>query len=348
MRMCINEIHCTKLVLFIYFYGVQSPLKILIVRFSSIGDIVLTTPVLRNLYKQTNCEIHYLTKDVYRSILKNNPYVKKIFGIKSSTYEVVNQLREEKYDYIIDLHNNIRSNIITTKLNVVTKRYLKGNINKLMYIYIGVNFLDNRHVVDRYMHTIKFLGVINDNKGLDYFVEKKDIVDFNTDQKYISWCIGATYQNKKLPIDKIISVSEKMSAPIVLLGGSEEVSRAEKIINESQNKNIYNFCGVTTINQSAYLIKKSRLVLTNDTGMMHIGAAFKKPIISFWGCTKPALGFSPYQNNNKSIFIVGKNSQRACSKHGKECRNRKGSCIENLSVEEIINAYNIIAKEIKL
>ena len=74
-----------------------------------------------------------------------------------------------------------------------------------------------------------------------------------------------------------------MSAPIVLLGGSEEVSRAEKIINESQNKNIYNFCGVTTINQSAYLIKKSRLVLTNDTGMMHIGTCFDIPLISFLG-----------------------------------------------------------------
>ena len=87
-------------------------LKILVVRFSSIGDIVLTTPVIRILKKQLNAEVHYLTKNAYSSLLKNNPNIDQLFSIKNSILEIRKDLKDQKYDFIIDLHNNIRSSLL--------------------------------------------------------------------------------------------------------------------------------------------------------------------------------------------------------------------------------------------
>ena len=87
-------------------------LKILVVRFSSIGDIVLTTPVIRILKKQLNAEVHYLTKNAYSSLLKNNPNIDQLFSIKNSILEIRKDLKDQKYDFIIDLHNNLRSSLL--------------------------------------------------------------------------------------------------------------------------------------------------------------------------------------------------------------------------------------------
>ena len=107
-------------------------LKILIVRFSSIGDIVLTTPVVRILKTQLNAEIHYLTKSKYITLLKNNPYIDSAYQIERSINEVIKDLKKEKYDFVIDLHNNFRTRILKLKLGVLSKRFNKLNLDKFL------------------------------------------------------------------------------------------------------------------------------------------------------------------------------------------------------------------------
>ena len=121
-------------------------LKILVVRFSSIGDIVLTTPVLRILKNQLNAEVHYLTKKEYSSILKNNPNINKLYSIESSILELRYPLQKEKYDYVIDLHNNLRSSLLIS-LGFKVKRYVKSNFKKFLFRNFGINLLKNKHVV---------------------------------------------------------------------------------------------------------------------------------------------------------------------------------------------------------
>ena len=281
----------------------SNSLKVLIVRFSSIGDIVLTSPIVRVLKKQKQVTIHYLTKDEYSSLLVNNPYIDKLHLINQTVNELREQLIDEKYDCVIDLHNNLRSQTLRF-LDVPIKRYSKSNFKKLIYMYLGINYLNNEHVVDRYLQAISFLGVKNDNQGLDFFITKQDEVNFNVKQKYITWCIGASKEQKKLAFDQICYVANKLNLPIVLLGGMEESNKANLIINQCSQNKIYNYCGNITINQSAYLIKHSQILLSNDTGLMHIGAALNKKIISFWGCTKPDLGFYPYTKKSNSLMII--------------------------------------------
>ena len=88
------------------------------------------------------------------------------------------------------------------------------------------------------------------------------------------------------------------------------------------------------MDQSAFVIKHSLCLFSNDTGMMHIGAAFNKKIVSFWGCTKPNMGFYPYVKKENSMLVVSSNSQRQCSKHGDSCRYSKDGCIKEISIDE--------------
>ena len=310
-------------------------LKVLVVRFSSIGDIVLTSPIVRALKKQKNAQIHFLTKSQYSSILVNNLYIDKVITINKSINEVKEDLMKENYDYVIDLHNNIRSHGLRF-LNIPIKRYSKSNFKKLIYMYTGKNFLNNEHVIDRYFKATSFLNLNNDGKGLDFFINKKDGVDFDINQKFISWCIGASKEQKKLAVDQICYVANKLNLPIVLLGGMEEFNKANQIINQCPQKKIYNYCGNITINQSAYLIKHSQFLLSNDTGLMHIGAALNKKIISFWGCTKPDLGFYPYTKKSNSLMIISELSKRQCSKHGSSCRFTIDGCVKKINPKEIL------------
>ena len=308
-------------------------LKILVVRFSSIGDIILTTPVVRILKKQLNTEVHYLTKNAYSSLLMNNPNIDQIFCIKNSILEIRKDLKEQKYDFIIDLHNNIRSSLLIS-LGFPIKRYVKSNFKKFLFRNFGINLLKNQHVVDRYLHTISFLKTKNDNLGLEYYIDESSSVNFDLKQKYIAWAIGGSKIQKKISLNQINELSKELNYPIVLIGGDEEKNTGELIKEMSKGLNITNLCGTLDLDQSALVIKHSLCLFSNDTGMMHIGAAFNKKIVSFWGCTKPNMGFYPYVKKENSLLVVSSNSQRQCSKHGDSCRYSKDGCIKQINIDK--------------
>ena len=315
----------------------SKPIKILIVRFSSIGDIVLTSPVVRCLKNQIETEIHFLTKYKYHSLLVNNKYLDKIYYLESSFSSTLKELKKENYDYIIDLHNNIRS-FFLLRLGVKITRYYKSNFHKILNINFGLKLNKKIHTVDRYMQAVKFLGVKNDGKGLDFFLDKNNKIDFNLNQNFIAWSIGGSFEQKQLSVEQVHNVCSNLLEPVILLGGENEKNKADEIINLTKNKNVFNFCGKLTINESAYVIKKCTVLLSNDTGLMHVGAALKKNILSFWGCTKPDIGFSPYMPGNKSIELISTKSKRQCSKHGSSCKFTKEGCVKEISVESILDS----------
>tara|TARA_B100001115_G_C15844866_1_gene425086 strand:- start:2160 stop:3125 length:966 start_codon:yes stop_codon:yes gene_type:complete len=319
---------------------VQKQLKILFIRFSSIGDIILTTPIVRCVKLQVAAQVHFLTKKKYNILIENNKYIDKIYLLDNSK-TIYSQLEKEGYDYILDLHNNLRSNYIKFKLSIKSYSVSKNILEKYLLINFGINQLNN-HVVNRYFKTVNFLNVKNDKLGVDYFLKDEKNLNYDYKQAYLAWCIGGTYEQKKLSINQIKDVIDKVDLPIVLLAGDDEKAYANDIIRISKNKNITNFCGKLSINESAYLIKYSKLFLTNDTGMMHIASSFDVPIISFWGCTKPSLGFYAYQAKKSLMNIESKNSKRPCSRHGSNCRYKKEGCIKTISSNEILKNINSI------
>jgi len=315
--------------------------KILILRFSSIGDIVLTTPVIRCLKQQlTGAEVHYCTKKGFKGLLIENPYVDKVHVLEDSLNELVQTLKAENFDYIIDLHNSLRSLIIKKKMGVKSFTFDKLNLRKYLFVNFKINKLPNVHIVDRYMDTVKSLGVKNDDEGLDYFYPEKDEVEQDWLPKthqhgYSAFAIGGQHATKKLPKAKLIELCAKINGPIVLLGGKEDEADAKAVENFfdsskvtkrkenfletelNQKVKIFNGVGKFNLNQSASLVKAANYVFTHDTGVMHIAAAFKKEIFSIWGNTSPFFGMYPYQTKF-SVFEVKDLGCRPCSKIGYE------------------------------
>jgi ADP-heptose:LPS heptosyltransferase len=322
---------------------VSKKLKILVIRFSSIGDIILTTPILRCLKSQLNCDIDFLTNRKYQNLLQSNPNIHDIYLLKDKSNDTITFLKDIEYDIIIDLQNNFRSFKIRLGLKIKSFVVSKENIKRYILIYFGVNLLNN-HIVDRYFKTVESLKVYNDNKGIDYTLSNVSKIKLETDKDYISWCIGGTYEAKKLSVKQISNVINKLSIDVVLIGGSDEKKMAAEIIKNTMSKKVHSFCGEISIEESAFLIKKSRLFLTNDTGMMHIASAFDSPIISFWGCTKPSLGFSAYMPNKNSENIIIELSKKPCSKHGQYCRFQSKGCIKDIDHTTIYKAITRLIK----
>lgn len=319
--------------------------KFLIIRFSSIGDIVLTSPVARILKQQVEgTEIHYLVKKQFASILKSNPHIDKVHEFTGNFKETVNLLKAEGFHYIIDLHNNIRSHRIIYRLKLISFSFKKLNWQKWLLVNFKINKLPDVHIVDRYLDTTKLFDGENDNKGLEYFIPPEEEVNIaslpaNFKNEFVAFVIGAKHYTKQLPIEKIIAICKKIDSPIILLGGKEDIEKGESIKNEIVN-NILNACGKYTINQSASLVKQSKAVITHDTGLMHIAAAFKKKIISIWGNTIPEFGMYPYlPGEGSKIIQVDGLKCRPCSKIGHDkCPKKHFKCMMDIDVDEIISA----------
>jgi ADP-heptose:LPS heptosyltransferase len=293
--------------------------KVLILRFSSIGDIVLTTPVIRCLKQQLpDAEIHYLTKPQYKNILEHNSYIDQLHVLDKPILQKAIELKQLSFDYIIDLHNNLRTRILKSILDVTSFSFDKLNFEKWMLVNLKTNQLPNVHIVDRYMQTVQALNVSNDNKGLDYFLPTKFDSPTLPSTPFIAFAIGAQHSTKKLPNQKIIDICKLISKPIILLGGKEDIENATDIANGA-GTHVINKCGELSLHQSAFVLKHAEKVITHDTGLMHIAAAFKKEIISVWGNTVPEFGMTPYYGDTlvPSIkFEVFNLDCRPCSKIG--------------------------------
>jgi len=321
--------------------------KILVVRFSSIGDIVLTSPVVRCLKKQLpkGTSIQFLTKKRFAQLVEHNPYLDKVHTIEKEVSEVLPDLRKEGFDTIIDLHNNLRTLQIRNGLrSAKSHRFQKLNWQKWLLVNAKIDRMPTVHIVDRYMETASSLGVKNDGQGLDYFLPDSEKVDMETlpeshQKGYVAVVIGARHATKRMPADKLISICRKLEYHIVLLGGPEDEETGHKI-NAYSGELVWNGCGKLTLHQSASLVQQARAVLTHDTGMMHVAAAFRKRIVSVWGNTVPELGMSPYLpegEGHSSIMEVKGLRCRPCSKIGfDKCPKKHFNCMNRLDDWDVV------------
>lgn len=330
--------------------------KVLIVRFSSIGDIVLTSPVVRCIKEQAGASVHFITKKSYKSVVDANPNIDRVYSFEKKIEEILPLLKAEKYDCIIDLHKNIRSLKLRQLLGVKTLSFNKINIKKWLAVQFKISVLPDIHIVDRYLKTVESLGIKNDFKGLDFFISSENQLPLQHWTKgsghiknYIVFAIGAAHTTKRLPIQKMMDlIGQLKTYTVVLIGGSTERVNGS-IIHKTYPNHTINLCGTLNIQQSAYIIQKAALVLTHDTGMMHIAAAFQKPIVSIWGNTIPEFGMYPYDpkgvHQNVSIEVKALKC-RPCSKIGyQECPKKHFNCMQQINTTEIVAAIHTLLKK---
>lgn len=322
--------------------------KILIVRFSSIGDIVLTTPVVRAVKLQLpGAEVHFLTKEAYAPLLRANPRIDKVITIRKKVGEALPELRSHRYDFIIDLHNNLRSWQVILALGRPFSRFSKLNLRKWLLVRLKLRVMPDVHIVDRYLKTAARLKVSGDGEGLEFYIPKGEEV--SADQLpepfragYVALVTGGRHNTKILPAEKMIEICRLLRLPVVLLGGPEDRERAG-IVAEALGSGVLNACGEFSLMQSASLVKQAVAVVSNDTGLMHIAAAFHKPVVSVWGNTVPELGMYPYlKAGEPHLAAEVKNlSCRPCSKIGfDKCPKGHFRCMMDQNSREIADFVN--------
>lgn len=328
----------------------------MIIRFSSIGDIVLTTPVIRALRKQLNAEIHYLTKPAFQAILSSNPYVERVFPLQKKIRDTITLLSAQKYDLVVDLHKNLRSQRIKWALGVPSVSFDKLNRQKWLLVNFKWNVLPPLHIVDRYLDELKPYGVGYDGQGLDYFIAPEDEIDVAVladryfshqekaraalaDQQFVALVVGAAHATKRMLPEQLVAVASQIKVPVVLLGGPDDEAVGDLVAKQA-GPSVINLCGKYSLGGSASIIRQAAVVVSHDTGLMHIAAAFNRPIVSIWGNTIPALGmypFYPADKNRGVIMEVEGLACRPCSKIGFEtCPKGHFKCMKEQSIPKIV------------
>lgn len=322
---------------------------VLIVRFSSLGDVVLTTGVIRELATQfPELVIDVVTSKKFAEVFCNSPHIRNCFEVDTSQSAVKmaltrSKLFQLKYDYIVDLQNSLRSRIFTIGLSHSIARVPKFRMEKLAMVRKKER-IKLPPIPDRYRATIQqFFSVINDNNGLELFVTHSPKLSI---QNRIGIAPGAKHFTKRLPMEKWIDVINALlekGFEINLLGGIEDTELCNQL-SDIDTERIKNCGGATSLRQTVEAIQECTVIISNDSSVAHIASACKLSIVSIFGSTTPGFGFLPYQTQN---IVVEKNELacRPCTHIGRsECPLGHFECMKSIQPSEIISAVVNLTK----
>ncbi|ANT63929.1 MULTISPECIES: glycosyltransferase family 9 protein [Prosthecochloris] len=323
----------------------SSPGRILVIRLSSIGDIILTTPVLRRLATRfPGARIDYCTKPTFLSLLQHS-------GLRGRLYST-EQLPEGPYDLVLDLQNNIRSRRITRSLKVSRIiRYHKQNWKKLLLVQLKLNlFRKDESVVDRYQAGLAGYGIGDDGKGCELTPSSDDreralAVLGEAGTKTLAVCFGAKHMTKRYPPRDFAAIIEqlhsRLSIRVLLLGGSEDSPFAREImdgLSPEAASSTMDLSGSCSLMQTAALLERCNAVLTNDTGLMHMASAFHHKLFVIFGSSVREFGFLPYQVESQLFEVEGLRC-RPCSHIGRQsCPKGHFRCMRDIPQTAIVAA----------
>lgn len=333
-------------------------MKILIIRLSSIGDIVLASPlirILRNRFKQARIDL--LVAEEYKEILEANLHLNQIITFDRKTglrglLKLGGQIRRTQYDLVIDIHRKIRSRLISFISGagqVIT--YQKRSLLRFLLVHFKLNlYREIIPVPELYLKPLKRLGLENDGGGLEFWIhpEKREVVATRLGQKgikeedtpLIALAPAAKWEIKRWPAESFIQVAnqlaEKDGAFIALLGGPDDQGLCQEIADSIKGR-VWMAAGELSLAGTAALLERSRLLITNDSGVMHIASAVGTPLVAIFGPTCKEFGFYPY--GGKSVVLEKPLPCRPCTTIGRHrCKIGTHDCMRLISVEEVLEA----------
>ncbi len=339
--------------------GSFTPQRILVIRLSSLGDVLLTTPLVRALKRRfPQCELDYLVSSRYRELLVSNPYVNRVLALEpgtgiSRTRSMVTQIRESGYDVAIDLHGSIRSLLIRAGSRISKVfTFRKHRLARTMLIILKRSvYPDDRSMAQWMLDSGSWLGVEDDGDGLDFFVDPSvesevqgtiDDLASNHQQKWIAFAPGARHTTKRWFIDRWCDLAKRIVSHsqhrIMILGDKVDKPLGDEIINRIGD-NGWNAAGQLSLSQSAAAVSHCQVLITHDSGLMHVAAARKVPVVAIFGPTVKAFGFYPF----RVLYRVVERSLncRPCSTKGSSrCPLGHFKCMQEITPEHVIGAFN--------
>ena len=327
--------------------------KIAIIRLSSIGDIILTTALIRCVYnKYPDAKISFIVKSAFYDLLKYNPHISEIITFDKNTgfkglLELRKKIKKQKFDWFIDIHNNIRSNILKRGIGISLKtRYHKRIFKRTMLVKLNINrYPDTKLVLLRYFEAAGKMNVSYDQKGTDVLFSEKEALKVSSflksagydESKIAVICPGASYKNKQWLITGFTEVTGFLldqNYQVVLLGGKNDFDTCQEI-NELGKFNCLNLAGKMSLLESAALLKHSKITITNDSGMMHMAQSQNSPIVAIFGPTTKELGYFPMPENSEVVEIDV--PCRPCTHKGlNHCPKGHFQCMKNINSEMVV------------
>lgn len=330
----------------LYLYAVQQP-KFLIARFSSIGDIIMSAPVVQALRSHygDQAQIDFITLNKFKDAASLIAGIDTIHTVEKSTVEISGELKKLGYNYLIDLHSNVRSRSLARALNIVTFRVKKMNSTRISLV-LGFNNKPVEHFVVRSLELLKAFS-IKANKSNPWGEIKSISPKVELPESFIALAPGATYEGKQIPENTLESICTEIDSKFVVVGGGDMVDLGRRL-NEKFPDKVVDLCGKLSLGETAHIMKRARVAVGGDTGAMHLATAVGARLVSVWGCTRPSLGLAPWKANPQSKIILpqGRGS-RPCSRHGDKCRFKrlgKDLCINHVSPDEVVSAVRDLHK----
>lgn len=335
--------------------AVNTPIKILIIRMSSIGDILLSTPFIRQVRKKfIDAEIDFVVKDIFKDLVVHNVHLDTIHSIDLTKEKKVlkGQLRQKSYDIVFDLHNNIRSNFLRRGLGAKSVNYIrKSKYKQQVLVHLKLN-LYKRYlsIPDRYLAVGTDYNITDDGGGLELYWHNDDVLSANKIlskigldiyQPFICIAPGAGFFTKRWPEERyrtLISLIQKgTNNPIAILGGKDDIDLGKHL---ADRENIYNLSGKLNLLENAFVLSQSQALVSNDSGLMHMAAAVHTPVAAIFGSTVKEWGFFPFRVPS-AVIEESSLSCRPCSHIGRDkCPRKHFKCMLDITAEEVYQQLN--------
>jgi len=345
--------------------------KILIIRFSSLGDVLLTTPLIRLLRdRYPDSRIDFLVRKEYADLIRYNQNISQIieFDIRQgfpALRQLRKNIRDQKYDVILDIHRSVRSRYLTFLMRwnplsgTKVYRVRKNQFIRFLLVKVKINLYKKfyRRIIpvwEKYVRAAEPLGLTADDGHLELYLSGNSEPQLNKDlQKllsgdYILIAPGAKHFTKRWPIkyfaQLILEIHQKYQLPTILAGDASDIPVVEEILSELSPDIAASVAGKLSILQTATVIRPAKLVISNDSGLMHVAAAFQKPLIAIFGSTVEELGFFPNSKGaqvlqNKGLYC------RPCSHIGRpSCPEKHFRCMLEIPPEAVMEKITLLLK----
>ena len=325
---------------------------VLVVRFSAIGDILLTTPLLRAIRtRHPGARISVLTKQSYVPLLSHNPHVSEVLAVapEDGLPAIAERIRAVRYSHLLDLHGSLRSRALRRLAPGDWKSYDKRGLERgLLILTKWDRYRADVPVAERYFEAAKELEVEPDGGPPDFFIseeadcragERLVALDLGGERPIVAIAPGAAHATKRWPIEHWVELIGRITltgADVAILGGPDD-THATGIIVDAAGPNVASLAGQLGLQETGAVIRRSEVLISGDTGVMHMATGVGTPVVALFGPTARQFGFFPYRSPSRVVELAL--PCRPCSAHGsRRCPLGHHHCLRQITPDLVYPA----------
>lgn len=345
----------------------QRPRSILVIRLSSLGDVVLTTPIVRQLQRSfPQAFVDVMVAERFSEVYAHNPRVRRIWSAMGSTtvdtdldkrkLEILETVPQGKYDLVVDLQHSMQSAAIRRGMGNAVVIYPKFRWQKLAMVWLKRFPAITTSIVERYRMPLQEFPLVLDTEGPEVWLESERDQGYYAPrsqalpihgahhndvptQLSVAIAVGAHHATKRWPVEYFAQLCKMLvgqGARVMLIGGVADVALCDAV-SARVDVAIERYDGVTSLAETIEVLDRADVLVTNDSGVMHLGAARRVPTVAIFGSTVRQLGFEPF--GTRYVVVEHDVRCRPCSHIGRaKCPKGHFKCMIEIKPQTVFDA----------